>query len=261
MATAATPAAIDVRVIPLGVGDAFTALHYTTCMALGAGDDWLLIDCPHPIRKLLHEGSQAAGIPLDLDRIQGVALSHLHADHACGLEDFAYYSHFVLGRKARVATHPEVLARMWDGLLAAGMGEVRLDPAAPPVVKRRDDYFDITPLDEAGAVAFGPFQIECRRTRHPIPTTAFRISSLGRTLGFSADSAFDPALISWLEPCDLILHEVTTQPASVVHSPYSALAALPSSLRAKMRLFHYPDDFNADASVIEPLDQGKVYAV
>ncbi len=129
MATAATPLATGVRVVPLGVGEAFVALHYTTCMALGAGDDWLLIDCPHPIRKMLHEGSLVAGCPLDLDRIQGVVLSHLHADHACGLEDFAYYSHFILGRKARVLAHPEVLARMWDGLLAAGMGEVQVDPA------------------------------------------------------------------------------------------------------------------------------------
>ena len=43
----------DVRLIPLGVGGAFTSLYYTTCMALGLGDDWILIDCPHPIRKLI----------------------------------------------------------------------------------------------------------------------------------------------------------------------------------------------------------------
>src|SRR5437764_618156 len=72
----ATTGQSDVRVIPLGVGSAFTALHYTTCVALGAGDDWVLIDCPHPIRKMLREGSHAAGLPMDLDRVLGVALSH-----------------------------------------------------------------------------------------------------------------------------------------------------------------------------------------
>jgi ribonuclease BN (tRNA processing enzyme) len=261
MATAATPLATGVRVVPLGVGEAFSALHYTTCMALGAGDDWLLIDCPHPIRKMLHEGSLVAGCPLDLDRIQGVVLSHLHADHACGLEDFAYYSHFILGRKARVLAHPEVLARMWDGLLAAGMGEVQVDPATPAIVKQRDDYFEVTSLDETRSVTFGPFEVECRRTIHPIPTTAFRLSAHGRTLGFSADTVFDPSLIAWLEPCDLILHEVTTRPAAAVHTPYFALATLPSPLRAKMRVFHYPDDYDAAVSVIEPLRQGRIYPV
>jgi hypothetical protein len=32
------------RLIPLGVGEAFTARHYTSCLALGADDDWMLID-------------------------------------------------------------------------------------------------------------------------------------------------------------------------------------------------------------------------
>jgi ribonuclease BN (tRNA processing enzyme) len=257
----ATTGRSDVRLIPLGVGGAFTARHYTTCVALGAGDDWVLIDCPHPIRKMLYEGSHAAGLPMDLDRVFGVALSHLHADHACGLEDFAYYLHFALGRRARVLAHPAVLARMWDGLLAAGMSEVRTDPTRPSVVKHRDDYFEVTPADESRPVAFGAFSVECRPTLHPVPTTAFRFSALGRTLGYSADSAFDPSLIAWLEPCDLILHEVTTLSESDVHTPYARLAALPASLRSRMRLFHYPDEFDPDASAIEPLREGRVYTV
>jgi ribonuclease BN (tRNA processing enzyme) len=256
-----TRAESDVRLIPLGVGEAFTALHYTSCLALGAGDDWLLIDCPHPVRKMLREGSHAAGSPLDLDRVLGVALSHLHADHASGLEDFGYYSHFVLGRRARMLAHPAVLARMWDGLLAAGMGEMRLDPAAPPEVKRCEDYFEVTALDESRPVAFGPFAVECRPTVHSVPTTALRVAARGRTLGFSADTAFDPALLDWLGPCDLIVHEVTTLAASRVHTPYAALAALPGPLRARMRLTHYPDDFDAASSAVEPLRQGRVYPV
>jgi hypothetical protein len=73
----------DVCLIPLGVGEAFTARHYTTCLALGAGDDWLLLDCPHPIRKMLREASTAAGRPFDLDRVRGVAVSHLAAALRC----------------------------------------------------------------------------------------------------------------------------------------------------------------------------------
>jgi ribonuclease BN (tRNA processing enzyme) len=251
----------EVRIIPLGVGEAFTARHYTTCLAMGVGDVWMLVDCPHPVRKLLREGSHAAGLPFDLDRVRGVALSHLHADHCSGLEEFGYYCYYALGRRARVLAHPEVSAKMWDGLLLAGMGEMRIDPAAPPEIKRLDDYFDVTALSTTQAVAFGPFSVECRLTIHPIPTTAFRITAAGRVFGFSADTAHDPSLIAWLEPCDLIAHEVTSRPASKVHTPYDHLAALPESLRARMRLFHYPDDFDTDASVIEPLHQGRVYAV
>ena len=251
----------DVRIIPLGVGEAFTARNYTTCLALGAGDAWMLLDCPHPVRKMLREGSHAAGIPLDLDRISGVALSHLHADHCSGLEDYGFYSYYALGRRARVLAHPEVSAKLWNGLLSAGMGEMRDASGAPPVIKRLDEYFDVTALSESHPTTFGPFSVECRSTIHPIPTTAFRIRAHDRLFGFSADTAFDPPLIDWLTPCDLIVHEVTTFHASTVHTPYDRLAALPASLRARMRLIHYPDDFDADSSAIEILHQGRIYPV
>ena len=127
-----------VRLIPLGVGEAFTARHYTTCLALGADDDWILIDCPHPVRKMLREGSTAAGIPLDLDRISAVAVSHLHADHCCGLEDFGYYSFYRAG-PPRPAAHAsrrlrpglERTAGRRDGILPE---TARHAPGAQPVL-------------------------------------------------------------------------------------------------------------------------------
>ncbi|MHC5543813.1 MBL fold metallo-hydrolase, partial [Singulisphaera rosea] len=95
----------------------------------------------------------------------------------------------------------------------------------------------------------------------PIPTTAFRIRVGDRTLAFSADSAFDPTLIDWLAAADLIVHETTTHPESTVHTPFEKLAALPASIRDKMRLIHYPDDFKANPAIIEPLQQGQCYIV
>jgi ribonuclease BN (tRNA processing enzyme) len=249
------------RLIPLGVGEAFTARHYTSCLALGVDDDWILIDCPHPVRKMLREGSTAAGIPLDLDRIHAVAVSHLHADHCCGLEDFGYYSFFALGQRARLLMHPDVSARVWNGLLAAGMEFSQEQPGAAPVRKQLTDYFELIELDLTGPVSCGPFSVECRRTIHGVPTFAFRIQAGERTLGFSADTAFDPTLIQWLASADLIVHEATTMVHTGVHTPYEKLAALPEEMRAKMRLIHYPDDFQTESSLIQPLRQGQCYTV
>lgn len=251
----------EVRLIPLGVGEAFTARNYTACLALGVDDAWILIECPHPVRKLLREGSTAAGLPMDLGQIQAVAVSHLHADHSSGLEDYGYFSYYHLGRRARIAMHPDVSAKLWTGLLAAGMSEVRERPEGPIVTKRLDDYFELIDLSEARPVAVGPFAIECRCTIHPVPTTAFRIRVGGRTLSFSADTAYDPGLIDWLAAGDLIVHEVTTHDPSPVHTPYARLAALPADLRRKMRLIHYPDELELEGLAIEPLYQGRVYVV
>lgn len=244
------------RLVPLGVGDAFSAERYSTCLALGAGDRWLLVDCPHPIRKMMREASLRSGLELDVDRVEAVALTHLHADHASGLEGLAYFSHFALGRRARVAAHPEVARRLWDGHLAAGMELVARGGGAP-VAARLEDFFELVPLDERGAVRVGPFEIECRFTRHPLPTTAFRIAAGGRRLACSADTEFDPALVAWLAEADLVVHEA----GFGIHTPLERLAALPTELRARLRLAHFPDQLDLSACGIEPLEQGRTYDV
>lgn len=248
------------RVVPLGVGDAFSARHYSTCLALGAGDAWLLVDCPHPVRKMLREASAAAGLSLDLGDVAGVALSHLHADHASGMEDFMFFNRYALGRRARLLAVEAVADGLWAGLLAGCLDPGRDDPGRPVAPPRLDEFLEWTPLETGRAVEIGPFSVECRFTKHMIPTTAFRISALGRTLGFSADTPFDPDLIDWLASADLIVHEATHLP-SPFHTPYDRLAALPAELRGRLRLIHCPDEFDAAASGIEVLRQGRVYAV
>jgi hypothetical protein len=148
------------------------------------------------------------------------------------------------------------VARLWERL-AGGM-DALADPATWARRKMQlADYFEVVPLDEARPVSIGPFEIECRPTRHLVPTTALRIGAGGRTLALSADTAFDPVLVGWLARADLALHETGLG----VHTPYEALAALPADIRQKMRLIHYPDAFDAEGSAIEPLVQGRRYEV
>jgi ribonuclease BN (tRNA processing enzyme) len=243
--------------IPLGVGDAFSALRYSSCLALEAEGQVLLLDCPHPIRKMMREASLSAGVELDADRVSGLVLTHLHADHSSGVEGLGYFSFFVLKRKLRLLAHPEVKRRLWEGHLAAGMEDLIRKPGGEPQRHEFDDYFEPLSLSTESAVSFGPFSIECRRTYHHVPTTALRIRAGGRCLGYSADTAYDEGLISWLAEADLVVHETNYG----VHTPYEKLAALPAELRAKMRLIHYPDDFDLEASNIEPLAQGRRYNV
>ena len=237
------------RLLCLGVGDAFSARWYSTCVAVEHGGTWLLIDCPHPIRKILREGSAVLARALDLANIDAVVLTHRHGDHASGLEGAAFYNQLALRRRTVLVTHPLVMADLWDRYLAATL--------SASGQKSQADYFDHRPLSEDGALEFGPFRIECRRTVHAIPTFALRITAGGRTLGLSSDTAYDPSLIDWLAEADLIVHETNVDP----HTPYEKLAALPPAIRSRMRLYHYPDNFDAATSLIEPLEPGRLYDV
>ena len=248
---------MSLHFIPLGVGDAFSALRYSTCVAVEAEGQVLLLDCPHPVRKMMREASLSAGVALDVDRVSGVALSHLHADHSSGLESLGYFSYFVEGRKMPLLAHPDVSAELWPHHLSAGMGRLIEEPGCAPRPKALEDYFRLVPLSAGAPVDFGPFRVECRSTYHHVPTTAFRVSAGGRMLGFSADTSFDEGLISWLLEADVSLHETNYG----VHTPYEKLAALPAAARAKLRLLHYPDEFDLESSNIEPLVQGRRYTV
>ena len=111
--------------IALGIGDAFSALHYGACLAVEHRDDtgpkWLLIDCPHPIRKMLREGGLTAEAPgLDVRDFEGMVLIHLHADHPSGLEGWGFFHHSALQRPAVLLTHPQLSLCLWS-------------PPAPPL--------------------------------------------------------------------------------------------------------------------------------
>jgi glyoxylase-like metal-dependent hydrolase (beta-lactamase superfamily II) len=250
---------VGLTLLPLGVGDAFSARWYSSCLALrdDATGGWLLVDCPHPIRKMMKEAGDAAGVSLDVVDLLGVVVTHLHADHASGLEGLGYFGHFVLRRRLPLLAHPDVVHRIWEGHLAAGMERLLPKVGAEFREMHFGDYFEHVPLDTGATVALGPFEVECRKTIHHIPTTALRVRAGGRRLGYSADTAFDPGLIDWLHEADLVLHETNLG----VHTPYESLAALSAERRARMRLIHYTDLFDLDASTSEPLRQGRLYAV
>jgi ribonuclease BN (tRNA processing enzyme) len=241
------------RVTALGVGDAFSCLYYSTCLLVEHGGARLLIDCPHPIRKILREN----GGGVDLPDIDAVVLTHLHADHCSGLEGFGFFSHFVLHRRATILACPEVAARLWPHHLAAGMDRLWRPERGALEELGFEDYFEHLPLTLEAPARFGPFSIEIRMTRHHVPTTALRLRAGGRTLGYSADTGFDPGLIDWLADADLIIHETNLG----AHTPHEALEGLPEPVRGKLRLVHYPDFFDAARSALPCLREGVALTV
>lgn len=243
----------SLEVIVLGVGDAFSERHVPASLLLGCDGFLLAIDCPDRYRSILSSTAERSARPLSLTDIDHVLLTHVHGDHMNGLEAVAFYKHFAEAKKVRLVGSPELREVIWDGRLSASMGTLFDGRGLRQMAF--DDYFEFLPLSWSGETAVGPFRIRARRTLHHVPTSALFIEAGGRSLGYSSDTAFDPALIDFLEPADLIIHETNLGPA---HTPLSALAALPAALRARMRLIHYADGFDTASSPIAALREGEV---
>jgi len=220
-------------------------------------NDLILIDCPQSIRKMMHEADDGRFHGLDLPRINTLVLTHLHTDHASGLETIAAFFKIAVGRKLRLVALPEVLEgvpRFLEAIKSLGTME---------------DLFDVVelPTDRDLALDVGgtPITFIGRRTAHPIPTSALIVSMMvndeTKRLAYSCDTSFDKDLWEWLWKNDpgLVVHEV----GHGIHTSYDALTkavgfvskseepnednrrqqAIRAMLKAKdMRLIHYPDD-------------------
>jgi ribonuclease BN (tRNA processing enzyme) len=246
----------DFEIIVLGVGDTFTERHHGTSLLLCCDGFRLAIDCPDPYRSVLSDAAARSGRQLSLSEIDHVLITHVHGDHMNGLEGVAFYKHFVERRRVQLVTSPEVREAIWEHRLRASMSQL-FDGKAHRTLGF-DDFFQLVPLSWSEPIQVGPFSIQARRTVHHVPTSALFVRAAGRSLGFSSDTAFDPELIRFLEPADLIIHETNFGPA---HTPYASLAALPAELRARMRLIHYADSFDVAASCIRVLTEGEVLTV
>src|SRR5262249_25429122 len=163
------------RLLALGVGNAFSSRYYSSCFALEAEGQWLLIDCPHPIRKVVREASQAAGLSLKIDDVLAVVLTHLHADHASGMEGLLFFYRYVLKTRPTLIAHSEGPDKLWPGPQSASMKSTIEDAGQPPMEHKPEEFYQWMPLGLEKPVQIGPFSIAARMTLHNIPTTALRI--------------------------------------------------------------------------------------
>lgn len=241
------------EVVALGIGDTFTAKHNPGSLLLRHDGEHLAIDCPDRYLGVLAEAERSTGWRGLAANTHRMLITHVHGDHMNGLEGYAFYKHFVECRKLQLLCVPEVRETLWEKRLAAPMSQLWTGTGYRHLVF--DDYFDFTPLDWDRGVTCGPFLIRSRPTIHHVPTSALLITAGGRTLGYSADTAFDPALIDFLDAADLIIHETNCGPA---HTRYEDLATLDVRIRTKMRLIHYSDQYETALSVIPMAIQGQV---
>jgi ribonuclease BN (tRNA processing enzyme) len=245
------------RITALGTGDAFSATRYSSCLLVEHDGTRLLVDCPHPIRKVLRESTHGR---VDVGDIDGVVLTHLHGDHASGLEGFAWFCRFALQRPMTLWAHPAVAAHVWEQLRGSMSELLHVDEDNRPHHRSRlsaEDLLRIIALSTETPTTIGPLRVECRMTIHHIATTALRFHASGASFGYSSDTAFDEALIAWLSSCDAVIHETNLG----AHTPYEKLAALPAPLRDKMKLIHWPDGFDDDERAIAVLHDGDTFDI
>jgi ribonuclease BN (tRNA processing enzyme) len=245
------------RVLILGVGDAFTTRHFGSSALIEGPEGYVLLDCPDPIHRVLREATTRAGWAIDASGIDDILLTHLHGDHCNGLESFGFARFILRSGPApgaerpipRIHTSRAAADRLWARLAPA------MDAATSPSPRGLGDFYEVRELEPGTTATVAGLSVRCRLTRHSVPTLGLLISDGAATLGWSSDTPFDEAHVEWLSQADVVVHECNHPP---MHTPLESLEALPIELKARMRLIHLPDDFDPSSSAIRSLEPGEV---
>ena len=75
---------MSLQIQMLGTGSAFAKTYYNTSALIRSNEMNILIDCGATTPKSLMRSD------LQPDQIDGILISHIHADHVGGLEEMAF---------------------------------------------------------------------------------------------------------------------------------------------------------------------------
>ena len=152
-------------------------------------------------RVLLDMGSGALGSLqkyADPTAVDGVFLSHLHADHCLDL-----CGYYVMRKYHPGGALPRI--PVWGPEGTALRMAKAYDLDEDPGMKVEFDF--ITYPDEQ--VEFGPFTVTVRRVAHPVTAYALRIEAGGSTLAYSGDTGVCDPLVETARDADLFLCEAS----------------------------------------------------
>lgn len=223
----------------LGTGSAFTVGdgNWQSNMLLTASTGkHLLIDCGSDARFSLFEVGKTAK---DLD---GVYISHLHADHVGGLEWLAFSTYFGHEKKRlKLYCEESLVQPLWEHVLQGGLSSIQGVDATLAT------YFDIYPLSSSDSyswenISFQLFQtVHVVSKYHIIPSFGLVFEIGNKKIFLTTDAQHSPSQIDEMyEEADLIFHDCeTTTKKSGIHAHYSELQQLPEHIKKKMWLYHY----------------------
>lgn len=196
-------------------------------------------------RLVLDLGNGALGelqAHIDLDDIDAVVLTHLHADHCldlCGL----YVARRYDPRGVRTGLP------VWGPAGTSSRLARAYDLPEEPGMSAQFDFRQLVP----GEMRVGPFVVRADRVNHPVEAYGLRVEAGGHAIAYSGDTAESPALIELARDADVALFEAScleANPAPGVHLTARQAAEHASAAGARLLLLTHLVPWNDPAETL-----------
>ena len=182
----------------IGCGEAFDSqLGNNSCLLFQNKRPFLLIDCGYQVPERIWRTIRR------YQDLQGVYLTHTHADHAFGIAP--------------------LLVRFWeekrqDPFLIMGPKGIQsyvrklMNLAYPSALKRLEFQIEYVELTSGDQWQWGNYRFQCARSKHSVLNLALRIwNSKGRSIGISGDGQLTSETKKLFHDVDILFHEVYEQ--------------------------------------------------
>lgn len=153
-------------------------------------------------RLLVDAGNGSTGVlqrSIGLLDIDAVVISHLHGDHYLDLVTYTYARRY----------HPSGMPATLPVFGPSHLEEHLKGAFGRPVPELLHEVYDFHPVERAGRLTLGPFEVDLAPVNHPVETYGMRISAGGRTLTYSADTGVCDDLVKLAMGTDLFLCEAS----------------------------------------------------
>ena len=231
----------------VGAGSAFAKTLNQNNLLVTKADSHVLIDCGARCPKALFD----AGLPPG--KIDNYLITHSHADHIGGLEEAQLSGRYVTRRKPRMVINRAYEKILWEQSLRGGS-----ERSEGGTLGFRDFWDVIRPQRlkgyprETWEADVGAINLKLPRTKHfPDSARSWRDSAwscgviIDDRVLYTSDTRFDPDLLLAYEDkfrFDVIMHDCQFFTGGV-HASLDELGTLPRTLREKIVLMHYGDNW------------------
>lgn len=240
----------------VGCGDAFASGgRFNTCFHLVGDRTNLLIDCGASSLVAMKQ------LGIDRNAITTIIVTHFHADHFGGIPFFILDAQFFSKRRSPLTiVGPVNLAQWYERVMETAFPGSSTAPQKFPL--------ELVEIAAGQTLAVGDLKVSAYQAVHGPPDgpyLAIRVEAEGKSVTYTGDTEWTPALIPAARSADLFIAEAYFRDKTIAtHLSLNTIEANLAKLAPKrLVLTHMSDDMlnHPDRSRYECAEDGMVIAI